>query len=156
MRKKELTGTVILTLSLFILSSFPLFLSFLLKIFNPSDYGLILGTKHDLEFTYKELVFFASNMLCLFIISTSLRYIEKRYLRRIAALLPILYLCLSFLFILTDALNYLIFSYPLTFSVIQTIINSNPDEAKDFIRLYSSIGIVGALILSVIFIVILI
>ncbi|MDI9341633.1 MAG: phosphoethanolamine transferase [Sediminibacterium sp.] len=142
----SLFKTLLFTAFVFIVSSFTLFLSFILKKLNPSEYGLIQGTKHDLEITYKEILFFCSIVLAFFLISVSYRYIKTRWIKNSLIGIVVLYLIVASFLILADVVNYLIFAYPLTFAAVQTVLNTNPDEAGEFAKLYLSTGNIMALI----------
>lgn len=135
---KTLVKTLLFIIITFIISCLPLFLGFILKKINPQEYGLITGNKEDLEITYKEILFFASVMICFFLISLSYRYIKNKSLKITLSSFAILYLFASCFIILVDVVYYLIFSCRITFSAIQTILNTNPAEAGDFFSLYWS------------------
>ncbi len=137
---KTFVKTLLFIIITFIISCLPLFLGFVLKKINPQEYGLITGNKEDLEITYKEILFFASVMICFFLLSLSCRHIKNKLLKITLSSFAILYLAASCFIILVDVVYYLIFSCRITFSAIQTILNTNPQEAGDFVSLYWSPG----------------
>lgn len=132
--------------SAFLISSLSLLLGYLLKKVNPAEYGFIRGNKQDLELTYKEILFFASIVVTFFLLSLSFRYVKKRTLKLFLVYFSLFYLFAAGLIILADCIYYIIFSYRLTFSVVQTILNTNPEEVKGFIKLYTSPGNIAALV----------
>lgn len=149
---KTLVQTLLFIITTFIISCLPLFLGFILKKINPQEYGLITGHKEDLEITYKEILFFASVMICFFLLSLSYRYIKNKLIKVILVSFAMLYLFAGCFIILVDVVYYLIFSCRITFSAIQTILNTNPEEAGDFILLYYSPGKIIAIVLFFLFI----
>ncbi|MCC6373108.1 MAG: sulfatase-like hydrolase/transferase [Bacteroidia bacterium] len=142
MTTKYTKQTIVAILILFVLCAFPIILSFILKNLNPAEYGLIQGNKQDFELTYKELLFFTSIVLCFFFFSAGFRYAKSRVTKIGIILIPLLYLTSAFLFLLTDILYYIVFAYRMTFSVVQTILNTNSEEAKDFVSIYASWGVI--------------
>jgi len=149
---KTLFQTLLFLVVVFFISSLSLFLSFILKNLNPLEYGLIQGEKGDLEITYKEILFFASIVLCFFLLSLSYRYIKKRHLKLILISTASVYLFAAAFIVLVDSVYYLIFAYRITFSAVQTILNTNQEEVRGFIKLYYSPGRIIALLVFVIFI----
>lgn len=149
-RGKTFFQTLVFLVVVFLVSALPVFLGFILKLVNPSEYGINQGIK-DLEITYKELLFFLSMVLALFVLSASFKYIQKKWMKTIFVFMACLYLFIACFLILADIIYYLIFSYRLTFSVVQTVLNTNPDEAKDFIKLYISVGNSVTIILFIVF-----
>ena len=153
---KTLLQTLLFLLLVFLVSSFSLFLGYLLKKINPAEYGLIQGQKEDLEITYKEILFFASLVIAFFVLSASFRYVKRRRLKVFLISLAVVYISASGLIILIDCIYYIIFSYRLTFSVVQTILNTNPEEVRGFINLYYSPGNILALVLFVLIVLLLV
>jgi heptose-I-phosphate ethanolaminephosphotransferase len=135
---KPLLNTLLFLITVFIVSAFPLFLGFILKHMDPSEYGLIQEAKQDLEITFKEILFFTSIVLCLFLLSVANKYVKKKGLKIFIRTIALVYLTAAFLMILTDVVYYLIFACRITFSAVQTVLNTNPEEARGFIKLYSS------------------
>ena len=149
---KTLLQTLLFIVTVFIISCLPLFLGFILKKINPQEYGLITGHKEDLEITYKEILFFASVMIAFFLLSFSFRYVKNKVIKFVLVSFASLYLFASCFIILVDVVYYLIFSCRITFSAIQTILNTNPNEAAGFITLYSSPGKIISILLFFVFI----
>lgn len=67
--------------------------------------------------------------------------------------IPFIYIGIACFFILCDLVYYVVFGYFLTFSIIQTVINTNMEESADFIRLYSGMGTSVVIVLFVLLIV---
>ncbi len=149
---KTLLQTLLFIVTAFVISCLPLFLGFFLKKINPQEYGLITGHKEDLEITYKEILFFASIMIAFFLMSLSLRHVKNKTVKATLMSFAFLYLFASCFIILVDVIYYLIFSCRITFSAVQTILNTNPDEAVGFIGLYSSPGKIISILLFFVFI----
>jgi heptose-I-phosphate ethanolaminephosphotransferase len=135
---KVLFQTLLFVFAVFLFSSLSLLLAYLLKYLNPSEYGLIQGNKRDFEMTYKEITFFASIVLSLFLLSVSFRHIKNKKLKVFLISFSLVYLCASFLMVLTDVIYYLIFACRITFSSFQTMLNTDAEEVKGFIKLYYS------------------
>ena len=135
---KRLLQTLLLLLAVFLFSALSIFISFVLKNLDPSEYGLIRGNKDDFEVTYKEIMFFVSIVLAFLVLSISFRHVSNRRLRLFLISLSLFYLLAAFLMVLTDVIYYLIFAYRITFSSVQTVLNSDAEEAKGFVKLYYS------------------
>lgn len=142
-------------LLVFFICSFPLFLGFVLKNLWPAEYGLVKGNKNDLEITYKEIIFFFTIAFALLIISFSVRYLQKNFLKKILIAVALFYVLVAGLMVLTDVIHYLIFANRITFSSVQTALNTNGNEAQEFLHLYLTPARAGALlvfVLAVVFI----
>lgn len=135
---KSFLEALVLLAVIFLFSSLSLFVGFVLKALNPSEYGLIQGNKQDLEITYKEVLFFTTVVLAFFLFSHSYRRIQKKALKLFLIIFAVTYLTASFFIIAIDVIYYLIFAYRLTFSAVQTVLNTNPGEAQGFIILYTT------------------
>ncbi len=120
----------------FVLSTLPVFLGYTLKWVCPSEYGLIKGDKNDLEITYHEILFFCTVIFAFFVLSLSMTALRHRLLKRSLQVIALIYLFSAGLMVLIDCLHYLVFASRLQFSSVQTVLNSNSDEAGDFLRLY--------------------
>lgn len=123
-------------LLVFIISTLPVFLGYTLKLIYPSEYGLIKGNKNDLEITYHEILFFCTVVFAFFVLSLSLVKVKNPLLKRALLIISLIYLFAAGLMVLLDCLHYLVFASRLQFSSVQTVLNSNSDEAGDFLRLY--------------------
>lgn len=144
---RALFQSLLILALVFIASSFSLVLGYLLKNFNPAEYGLIRGRKEDLEITYKEVLFFFSIAMALFVLSTAFRYIRKPRLKTVVISVALVYLVAASFMILADVIYYLVFAYRITFSSVQTVLNTNPEEVKGFVKLYYSPGKIIALLI---------
>lgn len=140
----------------FLVATSPIFIGFILKALNPLEYGLNQGNHTDIEITYKELLFFMSMVLALFVLSVSFRYIQKLWLKLLLVFIACLYLFMACFLILADIVYYLIFAYRLTFPVFQTVLNTNPEEAIDFMKHYVSAGSLISVLLFIFFMVLVI
>jgi heptose-I-phosphate ethanolaminephosphotransferase len=137
---RVLLQTLLFLIAVFIFSTLSLFTAYVLKYIDPSQYGFIRGNKEDLEITYKEITFFASIIVSLFLLSVSYRYIKNNKLRLFVVSFSLAYLTAAFLIVLTDVVYYLIFAYRINFSSFQTILNTDTEEVKGFIKLYITTG----------------
>ncbi|MEO6304079.1 MAG: sulfatase-like hydrolase/transferase, partial [Bacteroidia bacterium] len=149
---KTFIQALLLLVSLFVISCLPLFLGFILKNADPEEYGLITGHKEDLEITYKEILFFATVVIACFLLSVAFRYVKNKLLKFVLIAFGSLYLFATCFIVLTDVIYYLIFTCRISFSAIQTILNTNPDEVTGFVKLYYSPGKIIAILLFVFFI----
>jgi heptose-I-phosphate ethanolaminephosphotransferase len=148
---KYLLLTLLFIVLVFLISSLPIILSFILKNVNPAEYGLIKGEKEDLEVTYKEILFFTSLITAFFLLSVSFRYVKNRALKLFLKYLSLIYLSGAAIIILIDVVYYLIFSYRITFSAVQTVLNTDTEEVTGFVKLYYSAGNIIALLLFIVF-----
>ncbi|MDP1727965.1 MAG: phosphoethanolamine transferase [Bacteroidota bacterium] len=152
MKKNRLIQSIGFVIILFILSTIPILTSYFFKKFNPHEYGFLRGNKYDLEITYREVLFFSSIVFSFLIISIILKYVSARKWRNLLLYIPFIYIGIACFFILCDLVYYVVFGYFLTFSIIQTVINTNMEESADFIRLYSGMGTSVVILLFVSFI----
>ncbi len=148
---KALLQTLLLVVATFVISCLPIFLGFLLKHFDPEEYGLITGHKEDLEITYKEILFFASVMIAFFMLSVAFRHVKNKALKITLIAFGSLYLFASCFIILVDVIYYLIFTCRITFSAVQTILNTNSEEATGFVKLYYSPGKIITILVFIFF-----
>ena len=101
------------------------------------------------QVSLKEILFFASIVLALFFLSLAFRYVNRHKLRLFLISVSTVYLIAAALIILIDCMYYIVFSYRLTFSVVQTVLNTNSEEVKDFVKLYFSLGTIIAVLIFV-------
>lgn len=146
---KAFFKTLLFLVLTFFVSAVPLFLGFALKLVNPAEYGLTQGAKADLEVTYKEILFFFSIVFAFFVLSFSYRYAKHRIMKMFLISLAGVYLCSAFLMILIDSVYYLIFAYRITFSAVQTVLNTDSAEAAGFAKLYASTGTIVLLLIFI-------
>ena len=133
---KAFLRTLVFLMLLLIVCCLSQIQGFILKNLNPTEYGLIQGKSGDLELTYKDLLFFATFVFAFFVLSGSLRIKKYRGLKIVLAFVALFYMTIAALFIMIDLVYYLIFAYRMTFSSVQTILNTNASEAVDFFRKY--------------------
>jgi heptose-I-phosphate ethanolaminephosphotransferase len=144
---RALIHTIIFLSVVLIVCVLPLVQSFLLKNLAPSEYGLIKGKGVDFELTYKELLFFATVVFALWMLSASLRLVKRRTLRILLSSIAVFYLFVVGVAILIDVIYYFIFAYRMTFSSVQTMLNTNSNEAGEFMEKYiNSTGIVAIIV----------
>jgi heptose-I-phosphate ethanolaminephosphotransferase len=155
LRKPWLINSIVVA-GVFVFSCASLFLSFFLKKLMPSEFGISHGFFHDLEITYKEIVFCLSILLALSLISIVLIFIRPGALRPVLLFFPLLYLLLSSLMVLIDILHLSVFTTRLNFSSFHTMLSSNPREVHEFFGMYLrpvhllTIGLYAGSIISII------